>query len=41
VGADLAYILTAREAAVPIKSYSPELMVTPVYDSADLHTRVG
>lgn len=30
-GADLAYIFCAQEAALPIKSYSPELMVAPVY----------
>lgn len=34
-GADLAYIFTAQEAALPIKCYSPELMVTPVYRAAD------
>mmetsp|Transcript_6094 Transcript_6094/g.9346 ORF Transcript_6094/g.9346 Transcript_6094/m.9346 type:complete len:359 (+) Transcript_6094:127-1203(+) len=30
-GADLCYIFCADEAALAIKSYSPELMVTPVY----------
>jgi ATP-dependent NAD(P)H-hydrate dehydratase len=30
-GADLATVLTAQEAAVPIKCYSPELMVQAVY----------
>ena len=30
-GAELVYVFTAEEAALPIKSYSPELMVTPVY----------
>eukprot|EP00298_Acanthocystis_sp_HF-20_P010182 c18724_g2_i1.p1 GENE.c18724_g2_i1~~c18724_g2_i1.p1 ORF type:complete len:358 (+),score=119.47 c18724_g2_i1:3-1076(+) len=30
-GAELLYLFTADEAAIPIKSYSPELMVTPVY----------
>jgi ATP-dependent NAD(P)H-hydrate dehydratase len=34
-GADLAYVFTATEAALPIKSYSPELMVAPVYTAAD------
>ena len=29
-GADLLYLFTAEEACGPIKSYSPELMVTPV-----------
>ncbi|CAM9613822.1 unnamed protein product [Phaeothamnion confervicola] len=33
-GTDLAYIFTAVEAAPPIKGYSPELMVTPVYSGA-------
>ena len=31
VGADLAYVLTAEEAALPIKCYGPELMVIPIY----------
>jgi len=30
-GAELVYVLTAEEAALPLKAYSPELMVTPVY----------
>jgi ATP-dependent NAD(P)H-hydrate dehydratase len=30
-GADLVYIFCAQEAALAIKSYSPELMVAPVY----------
>eukprot|EP00931_Biecheleriopsis_adriatica_P050655 TRINITY_DN29349_c0_g1_i1.p1 TRINITY_DN29349_c0_g1~~TRINITY_DN29349_c0_g1_i1.p1 ORF type:complete len:407 (+),score=75.37 TRINITY_DN29349_c0_g1_i1:61-1281(+) len=30
-GAELLYLCTAAEAALPIKTYSPELMVTPVY----------
>ena len=34
-GADLAYVLTAPEAALPIKCYSPELMVAPVYSATD------
>jgi len=34
-GADLAQIFTADEAAIPIKSYSPELMVVPVYNAKD------
>jgi len=33
VGADLLYLFTAEEACNPIKSYSPELMVTPVYSA--------
>lgn len=33
-GADLAYIFCAYEASIPIKSYSPELMVTPFYEDS-------
>eukprot|EP01064_Diplonema_japonicum_P017477 TRINITY_DN2559_c2_g1_i2.p1 TRINITY_DN2559_c2_g1~~TRINITY_DN2559_c2_g1_i2.p1 ORF type:complete len:352 (+),score=45.59 TRINITY_DN2559_c2_g1_i2:212-1267(+) len=40
VGAELAYVLTAREATLPIKSYSPELMVTPLYRTDDIHSEV-
>ena len=32
-GADLAYVFCAQEACLPIKSYSPELMVAPVYST--------
>lgn len=32
VGAELLYLFTAAEAAVPIKTYSPELMVSTVYN---------
>lgn len=32
-GADLCYVFTAQEAALPIKCYSPELMVAPVYSA--------
>jgi ATP-dependent NAD(P)H-hydrate dehydratase len=32
-GSDLSYVLTAREAAPTVKSYSPELMVVPVYSA--------
>jgi ATP-dependent NAD(P)H-hydrate dehydratase len=35
-GSDLAYVFTAREAAPSIKSYSPELMVVPVYSAAEM-----
>ena len=31
VGAELVSVFTAFEASIPIKSYSPELMVSPVY----------
>ena len=34
-GADLSFVFCAKQAAGPIKSYSPELMVFPFYD-ADL-----
>ena len=36
VGAELLYLFTATEAASAIKSYSPELMVTPVYSHSEL-----
>ena len=35
-GGELVYVMTAAEAAGPIKAYSPELMVTPVYS----HSRI-
>jgi hypothetical protein len=35
IGADLAFVFCAEEAAIPIKSYSPELMVAPVYSSIE------
>lgn len=35
-GADLATIFTAKEALIPIKSYSPEFMVTSLYDTAEI-----
>jgi hypothetical protein len=31
LGADLSWIFCSQESAIPIKSYSPELMVTPFY----------
>ena len=31
-GGDLSYVFCAKQAAIPIKSYSPELMVTSFYD---------
>ena len=34
-GADLAYIVCARSAATAIKSYSPELIVHPVFESGN------
>jgi ATP-dependent NAD(P)H-hydrate dehydratase len=33
-GADLAFCFCAEEAAVPLKTYSPELMVAPVYKAS-------
>ena len=35
-GGDLAYIFCAKQAALPIKMYSPELMVTSFYDDDKL-----
>jgi len=35
-GADLATVFTAEEAALPLKSYSPELMVQSVYSAAEM-----
>jgi ATP-dependent NAD(P)H-hydrate dehydratase len=35
-GADLATIFCSTDSLIPIKSYSPELMVTPLYDSAEI-----
>ena len=35
VGADLSFVFCAEEAAIPIKTYSPELMVTPVYSAKE------
>src|SRR5437879_5438453 len=36
-GGDLAFVFCGSEAAMPIKSYSPELIVTPIYDAHELH----
>ena len=33
LGADLSFIFCAEEAAVSVKTYSPEIMVVPVYSS--------
>jgi len=35
-GGDLAFVFAAKQAVTPIKSYSPELMVTPFYDADTL-----
>jgi ATP-dependent NAD(P)H-hydrate dehydratase len=37
-GADLATVFSAKEALIPIKSYSPELMVTALYDTTEIET---
>ena len=34
-GADLAFVLCSSSASIPIKSYSPELMVVPFYDDTN------
>jgi ATP-dependent NAD(P)H-hydrate dehydratase len=34
-GADLAHVFCAQEACLAIKSYSPELMVAPIYCAAE------
>jgi len=40
VGADLAFCFCAEEASIPIKSYSPELMVAPIYNAAQFDSFV-
>lgn len=35
VGADIVHVFCCRDAAIPIKSYSPELMVHPVLDDSN------
>ena len=40
-GADLAFVFCAKEAEIPIKSYSPELMVASVYSAADFDALVS
>ncbi|XP_015785742.1 ATP-dependent (S)-NAD(P)H-hydrate dehydratase isoform X1 [Tetranychus urticae] len=41
IGADLVYVFCASDAAIPIKSYSPELIVLPVLDSKDVIATVS
>lgn len=36
VGADLSYVITVKDAAVVLKTYSPELMVLPFLDDPDV-----
>lgn len=38
LGADLAWVYCSEAAAIPIKSYSPELIVTPFYDDENMLT---
>ena len=40
-GADLAFVFCAKEAEIPIKSYSPELMVASVYNAAEFDALVS
>lgn len=40
-GADLSFIYCSTSAAIPIKSYSPELMVTPFYDEKVLTSSIS
>ncbi len=35
-GADLTFVFCSNEAAIPIKCYSPELMVSAFYDAAKI-----
>lgn len=35
-GADLSFVFCSQEASAPIKSYSPELMVTPFYNDFNM-----
>jgi ATP-dependent NAD(P)H-hydrate dehydratase len=39
VGSDLAFVFCAQEAALAIKSYSPELMVAPVYSAQEFNNQ--
>jgi ATP-dependent NAD(P)H-hydrate dehydratase len=41
VGADLSWVFCSEHASIPIKSYSPELMVTPFYDERNLFKDTG
>jgi len=41
VGADLSYVQCAMEASIPIKCYSPELMVESVYEGAAFESFLG
>lgn len=37
-GGDLVNVFTAKEALIPIKSYSPELMVTSLYNTEEIES---
>lgn len=41
VGADLGFVICAREAAPVIKSYSPELIVHPILDDSDAVDKIS
>lgn len=38
LGSDLVFVFCTSSAAIPIKSYSPELIVIPILDSVDVET---
>lgn len=38
LGSDLVFVFCTASAAIPIKSYSPELIVIPILDSSDVDT---
>jgi ATP-dependent NAD(P)H-hydrate dehydratase len=40
VGSDLAFVFCADEASLAIKSYSPELMVAPIYSAKEFNKTV-
>ena len=40
-GADLAFVFCAEEASIPIKSYSPELMVSSVYKESEFDALIS
>ena len=40
-GADLAFVFCAQEASLPIKCYSPELMVAPIYKASEFDKLVA
>jgi len=40
VGSDLVTVFCASEASIPIKCYSPELMVAPVYEASSFDSCV-